>query len=95
MPPAFQEVDGLTRRFDAEKTDIDQQWEMSVDKSIIAWEGFSDRNKKEILCTKENKLILMEMDSPVFRDFYDAKMKALKETEAARAEDEKKLLSGG
>ena len=95
LEPAFTEVDGQMRRFDGETIDVDRQWEMSVDKNIVVWEGFFDRNEKEIPCTKENKLRLMEMESPAFRNFYDEKMKVLKATEAEKEGAEKKPLSTG
>lgn len=88
VKPFLHEQDGKTPRvLNQEILDQDQFTHLLNDTVIVAWEGFFDKNEKEIPCTAEMKTILMRMDNPAFRDFVSEKLKALDEAGKVRQEE--------
>lgn len=81
----FKKVDGVPGRFPFEEVDEDLQNELFWDAVIVSWENFSDKNGKEIPCTKENKVLLMTR-SAKFSKFVADSLKTLGEDEAGQAE---------
>lgn len=79
--PFVHMVNGKPTVLNREQIDEDSMIEMQWDESILSWEGLMDGNGNEIPCTKEMKTALMTMRSPVFRDFYNEKMKILMDAE--------------
>lgn len=77
--------EGMPAPMTHEIVDQDRFSTILNDLSIVAWEGFFDKQKRPIPCTAENKTALMRMKSPVFRDFVNEKLKALDEAEVEKA----------
>jgi len=80
----------LPRVLNHEIVDTNKQSILINDTTILAWEGFYDVNEKEIPCTSENKTLLMRLNNPAFRDFVNAKLKALDEAARIAKEDVEK-----
>ncbi|MEN6464446.1 MAG: hypothetical protein ABFD62_04615 [Syntrophaceae bacterium] len=70
--------------------DPDKAARLLNDCTIIAWEDFLDKNGKPIPCNIDAKNALMRMKDPAFRDFVNAKLKALDEAGKAAAEEAEK-----
>jgi len=88
--PEYPKLEGRHERFQPDIIDEEKRTEMIWDRTIVAWEGLFDKNKKPIPCTKEWKLKLLTMKSAAFRNFYNAKMAILIEAESKQgAESEK------
>jgi len=92
--PEYPLLDGKYQRFEAEKFDVELFVEMRLDRNITGWDDLFDKNEKPIPVTKENKVLLMAM-IPEFREAVDNGLAALKEAEAAKAEQSEKNLSPG
>lgn len=73
-------IDGRMERVSIKKVDDDAQNDMIWDFCIADWEGFIDQTGKPILCTKENKLLLMGK-SVKFSAFIADKISELREIE--------------
>jgi hypothetical protein len=87
-PFLMNEKGDMPRVLNQEIMDIDKYSMLHADCSILAWEGFYDKNEKEIPCTIENKTFLMRMNNSTFRDFVNEKIKALDEAQMSKAEIE-------
>ena len=75
------------RVLNQEIIDEDKMARLSLDAAIVDWEGFEDAQGNPIPCTAENKVTLMRMKNPVFRDFVNAKFRELEEAaETARGD---------
>ena len=85
----YKRVEGMPGRFEYEAIDQDLQNELYWDAVIVGWENFTDKNGKEIPCTKENKVLLMSR-SKKFLEFVVESLKTLSEDEAAQQEIERK-----
>jgi hypothetical protein len=85
----YKKVDGTPGRFEFEEVNQDLQNELYWDSVIIGWENLSDRNGKEIPCTKENKVLLMTR-SKKFLDFVVESLKTLSADEADAQEQSQK-----
>ena len=81
----FKRVDGIAGRFEYEAVDQDLQNELYWDVVIVSWEGLTDKNGKDIPCTRENKTLLMTR-SKKFLEFVVESLKTLAEDEASQEE---------
>ena len=89
--PFLHEENGKPPRiFNHEIPDVEKQSHLFNDCIILAWEGFFDKNEKEIPCTPENKTLLMRLDDSIFRDFVNEKTEALIEANRIKEETLKK-----
>lgn len=92
--PVYEKLDGKWERFDTETKDEDLQNELFWDAAIVAWENLQDGKGTEILCTIENKVLLM-MTQPKFSRFVGECVDVLTKDETVRAEAfEKNSLTG-
>lgn len=82
------------KRFEARRFDEDLWEEMRWDRCVLGWENVFDRNMTPVPVTKENKYLLMSKVPEFIKSVEDG-MKALKDAEQARIEEEIKNLSGG
>jgi hypothetical protein len=85
----FKKVDGTPGRFEFEEVNTELQNELFWDAVIIGWENLSDKNGKDIPCTKENKVLLMTR-SAKFAKFVADGLKVLGEDETKAAEQAEK-----
>lgn len=85
----YKRVEGAPGRFEYEVTDQDLQNELYWDAVIVAWENLTDKNGKEIPCTKEYKVLLMSR-SRKFLDFVVEGLRTLADDETTQAENEQK-----
>jgi hypothetical protein len=84
--PEYPLIDGKYQRFEAPAFDGELFEEMKNDLTITGWDNIRDRNTKvPVPITKENKTLLMEK-VPEFAAAVNDGLKALKESEANRAE---------
>lgn len=82
-------LDGKYQRFERMEFNSDLWDEIRYDRSIVAWGDIFDKNEKPIPCTKEMKVLLMTR-VPEFIEAYDEGMKALKDAENTKAEEQEK-----
>jgi len=82
----FKKVDGTPGRFEYEEVNDDLKNELFWDDCIVSWENLFDGKGNEIPCTKENKIVLMNLRSGKFRSFVADCLKVLTEMEAEQAE---------
>ena len=85
----YQKLDGKWERFEVEKKDDDLQNRLFWDAVIVAWENLQDGKGREILCTPENKTLLM-LTQPKFSRFIGECVEVLTKDETARAEASEK-----
>lgn len=85
----YKKVEGQAGRFEYEAVDQDLQNELYWDAVIVGWENLTDKNGKEIPCTRENKTLLMTR-SKKFLEFVVESLKTLSEDEAAAQEEVEK-----
>jgi hypothetical protein len=83
----YKKVEGSPGRFEYETVDQELQNELYWDAVIVNWENFSDKDKKPIPCTRDNKVLLMSR-SKKFLDFVVESLKTLTEDEAVQKETE-------
>jgi len=81
----YKRIDGKAERFVAEDTDDDLQTELFWDHIIVSWENLFDSNGKEIPCTRENKVLLLNR-SIKFLNFVTNAFKTLTEDASSAAE---------
>jgi hypothetical protein len=81
----YKRVEGKAERFVAEDVNNDLENELFWDAVIVAWENLYDVKGKEIPCTKENKIMLMEK-SKKFAAFIAESLNTLTEQETAQIE---------
>jgi hypothetical protein len=81
----FKKVDGTPARFEHEEIDEDLQSELFWDDCIVGWQGLMDAKGREIPCTKENKLLLMNLRSGMFRTFVVSAINRLSDETAKQA----------
>jgi hypothetical protein len=81
----YKRVEGKAERFMAEDIDDDLQTELFWDHIIIEWENLFDGKGKEIPCTRENKVLLLNR-SLKFLNFVTNAFKMLTEDAAREAE---------
>jgi len=81
----FKKVEGTPGRFEYEEVNEDLQNELFWDHCIVSWENLFDSKEKEILCTKENKVLLMTK-SAQFAKFVADSLQTLNEDEVTQAE---------
>jgi len=99
-PYLYDVVDGEVQktgkyvRFEGTKLDNDLWDRMQWDRNIVSWEGLFDKNEKPIPVTTDMKVLLMTV-APEFVEAYDEGLKALKEAEAKKQEDEAKNSLAG
>ena len=85
--PIFHEVGGKATLFERVIIDEDLRRQMINDAAIPAWENLFDKNSTPILCTTENREILMLMKDDIFRNFVNEKIKILIDSEIKAAEE--------
>jgi len=85
----YKKVEGQAGRFEYEAVDQDLQNELYWDAVIVGWENLTDKNGKEIPCTRENKTLLMTR-SKKFLEFVVESLKTLAEDEATAQEEAEK-----
>lgn len=89
--PVVKKVDdGSYKLFERETTDEDLQREMLHDMTIVDWEDILDVKERPIPCTKENKVRLMMMANPAFRNFVNDKLTILEKLSRDQEEAEEK-----
>ena len=80
--------------FNQEIPDLEKRIFLFNDCRIVAWEGFQDKNGKEIPCTAEYKNKLMLLRDMTFRDFVEEKFATLTEAISIATElSEKNVLT--
>jgi hypothetical protein len=89
MVAEYPMLDGKYQRFERMEFNSDLWDEIRYDRSIVAWGDIFDKNEKPIPCTKEMKVLLMTR-VPEFIEAYDEGMKALKDAENTKAEEQEK-----
>ena len=77
------------QRFEVEKIDEQKRNRMTWEYCIVDWEGIYDEEGKEIPCTDENKVLLMQ-NAPTFTSWVADSLEQLNEDGLQRQEDAEK-----